>query len=188
MDRIDEFLKSLLNKSKEDRDFSQEKGHTCPSEEIIACYLDNLLNDTEREKVEEHLAKCEDCLQQTIMLHSLRKETKENGYIETPAEVIERAKEIVPESSVKSLIEIALEFASNTIRAKKGFRLVPYGAIALIALLSIGVYGIMYTKIPTVPRDYDTSKTRGTTPAQLDELLKQSELEPLALSINIIGQ
>lgn len=50
MDRIDKFLKSLLNKTKEDRSFLQEKEHTCPSEEIIACYLDNLLNDTEREK------------------------------------------------------------------------------------------------------------------------------------------
>ncbi len=50
MDRIDEFLKSLLNKSKEDKSFSQGKEHTCPSEEIIACYLDNLLNDTEKEK------------------------------------------------------------------------------------------------------------------------------------------
>ena len=56
MDRIDEFLKSLLNKTK-NRSFLREKGHTCPSEEIIACYLDNLLNDTEREKVEEGLKK-----------------------------------------------------------------------------------------------------------------------------------
>ncbi|MFQ5963672.1 MAG: trypsin-like peptidase domain-containing protein [Candidatus Scalinduaceae bacterium] len=188
MDRIDDFLKSLLNKSKKDRGFLQEKEYTCPSEEIIACYLDNLLNDTEREKVEEHLARCEDCLQQTILLHSLRKETKENGYIETPAEVTERAKEIVPESSIKGLIEVIIEFARNTIRAKKGFRLVPYGSIALIAFLSIGVYSIMYTKTPTVPHDYDTSKTRGASPTQFDELVKQSELEPLALSINIIGQ
>ena len=94
MDRIDEFLKSPLNKSKEDKSFSQGKEHTCPSEEIIACYLDNLLNDTEREKVEEHLTRCGDCLQQTILLHGLRKETKENGYMETPTEVIRRAKEI----------------------------------------------------------------------------------------------
>ena len=71
MDRIDEFLKFLLNKSKEDMGVSQKKEHTCPSEEIIACYLDNLLNDTEREKTEEHLTRCEDCLQQTILLHGL---------------------------------------------------------------------------------------------------------------------
>ncbi len=187
MDRIDEFLKSLLNKSKEDRGLLREKEHTCPSEEIIACYLDNLLNDNEREKVEEHLARCEDCLQQTIMFHGLRKEIKENGYMAVPTEATELAKNIVPESSTKSLIEIILEFVSNTIRAKKGFRLVPYGSIALLLLL-IGVYSIMFTKTPTVPYDYDTSKTRGAAPTQLDELLEQSELEPLELSINIIGQ
>lgn len=189
MDRIDEFLKSLLNKSKEDKSFSQGKERTCPSEEIIACYLDNLLNDTEREKVEDHLTRCEDCLQQTIMLHSLRKETKENGYIETPAEATELAKEIVPESSIKSLFEVILEFVSNTIRAKRGFRLVPYGSIALIVMLSVGVYSVLLTEKPTMPppNDYGII-TRGTTPTQIDELLEQSELEPLDLSINIIGQ
>ena len=189
MDRIDEFLKSLLNKTKEDRSFLQEKEHTCPSEEIIACYLDNLLNDTEREKVEEHLTRCGDCLQQTILLHSLRKETKENGYMETPTEVIERAKEIVPESSTKSLIKVILEYVNNTIRAKRGYRLVSYGSIALIVLLSVGIYSVMITKDTTIPYDYDIYNTRGTTPTQIDELTEQAKTETsLDLSMNIIGQ
>jgi hypothetical protein len=201
MDRIDEFLKSLLNKTKEDRSFLQEKEHTCPSEEIIACYLDNLLNDTEREKVEEHLTRCGDCLQQTILLHSLRKETKEKGYIETPTEVIERAKEIVPESSKKSLFGVILEFVGNTIRAKKGYWLVPYGSIALLLLL-IGIYSIKLTKDPTVPPDLETYKTRGVAPPKFDDLIDDTteqvaeqqvmvteEIEmPLELSIIIIGQ
>lgn len=113
MDKIDEFLKSLLNKSKADTGFSQKKEHVCPSEEIIACYFDNLLSDTEREKVEEHLARCENCLQQTVLLQSLRKETKENGCIETPTEIIERAKDIIPESSKKSLIEVILKYSKT---------------------------------------------------------------------------
>ncbi|ODS31608.1 MAG: protease [Candidatus Scalindua rubra] len=189
MDRIDKFLKSLLNKTKEDRSFLQEKEHTCPSEEIIACYLDNLLNDTEREKVVEHLTRCEDCLQQTMLLHSLRKETKENGYIETPTEATELAKNIVPESSVKSLINIISEFVGNTIRAKRGYRLVSYGSIALIALLSIGIYSIMFTREPTIPYDYDIYNTRGSTPTQIDELTEQAKTETsLDLSMNIIGQ
>ena len=88
MNRIDECLKSLVNKSKEDMGFFQ-KEHTCPSEETIACYLDNLLKDTEREDFEEHLAKCDDCFQQAIMLHGLKKEIKENGYMEAPTEATE---------------------------------------------------------------------------------------------------
>jgi S1-C subfamily serine protease len=189
MDRIDEFLKSLLNKSKEDMGFSQKKEHTCPSEEIIACYLDNLLKDTEREGFEEHLAKCDDCLQQTIMLHGLKKEIKENGYMAVPTEATDLAKEIIPENSVKSLINVISEFVSNTIRAKRGYRLVSYGSIALIVMLSVGIYSVMITKDTTIPYDYDIYNTRGTTPTQLDELTGQVKTESsLELSMNIIGQ
>jgi Trypsin-like serine proteases, typically periplasmic, contain C-terminal PDZ domain len=190
MDRIDEFLKSLLNKSKEDMGFSQEKEHTCPSEETIACYLDNLLNDTEREKTEGHLARCDDCLQQTIMLHGLKKEINENGYMAVPTEATELAKNIVPESYVKSVINVISEFISNTIRAKRGYRLVSYGSIALIVMLSVGIYSLMITEKPMVPSyDYDIYNTRGGTPTQLDELTGQAKTETsLELSMNIIGQ
>ncbi|MBS1257475.1 MAG: hypothetical protein MAG551_00519 [Candidatus Scalindua arabica] len=189
MDRIDEFLKSLLNKTKEERDLLREKEHVCPSEETIACYLDNLLNDTEREKTEEHLAKCEDCLQQTILLHGLKKEIIGNGYMAVPTEATELAKNIVPESSVTSLINIISEFVGNTIKAKRGYRLVSYGSIALIVMLSVGIYSVMITKDTTIPYDYDIYNTRGGTPTQLDELTGQANTETsLELSMNIIGQ
>ena len=134
MDRIDGFLKSLLNKTKEDRSSVHEKGHTCPSEETVACYLDNLLNDTEVEDVEKHLTECEDCLQQTILLHKLKKEIKEEGYIKAPAEVVEEAKDLVPESSTKDLIEVVLGFASDAIRVIKdtGSMLVTPDAVPLV--------------------------------------------------------
>ena len=150
MDRIDEFLKSLLNKTNEERDSLRKKEHTCPSEETIACYLDNLLKDAEREDLEGHLIKCDDCLRQIIMLHGLKKEVKENGYMAAPAVVTERAKNIVPESSTKSLIKVVFEYI-NTLRAKKGYRLAPYGSIAMIALLSIGIYSMMFIKTPPMP-------------------------------------
>ena len=77
MDSIDKFLKDYLNKTREDESFLQEKEQACPSEETIACYLDNLLNTDERDGVERHLVKCEDCLRQTILLHSIKSETKD---------------------------------------------------------------------------------------------------------------
>ncbi len=85
MDKIDEFLKTYLDKTRKNEGSLQEK--ECPSEEKIACYLDNLLNADERAEVEEHLVKCENCLQHTILLHGLKSETKENSSVETPAEV-----------------------------------------------------------------------------------------------------
>lgn len=128
MDRLDELLKSLLDNSKErisvikkrgDRGSLQEKEPPCLSEEIFACYLDNLLNDTEKEDVEEHLIRCGDCLQQVVFLHRLKKEIKEEGYMETPQEVIKRVKDLIPERPSKDLVEIIFGFARDTIRVIK---------------------------------------------------------------------
>ena len=139
MDRIDEFLKSLLDKTKEERDLLREKEHICPSEETAACYLDKLLKDTEKEDFEEHLAECGDCLQQIILLYDIKKEVEQSGYMEAPAELTQQAKNLVqeeiiqeepvpagsmaPESSEKSLANVIFEFFGKAIRARKGYRL-----------------------------------------------------------------
>ena len=81
MDYVDKFLKICLDKSRKSRSSLQQKEYSCPSEEMIACYLDNLLNADEREEVEGHLVKCENCLRQTILLHGIKSETNENGPI-----------------------------------------------------------------------------------------------------------
>ena len=101
MDRIDEFLKSLLNKTKKERDLLQEREHACPdtcySEETVACYIDNLLKEDDKENFEEHLAECGDCLQQIILLCDIKKEVEQSGYMEAPAELTQQAKNLVQE-------------------------------------------------------------------------------------------
>ena len=188
MDKIDKFLKSILNKAKSDMDLSHEKKSPCPSEENIACYLDNLLNDTEREKTEEHLTGCDDCLQQTIMLHGLKKEIKENGYMAVPAEATKQAKEIIPESAGKSIINVISEFLNNTVRANKTYRLAAFGSIALILIITC-IYGLVPPKETIAPYEFDTHGTRGSTPTQIDELTGQVGAETLLeLTMYIIGQ
>ena len=214
MDRIDEFLKSLLDKIKEERDLLREKKHVCPSEETSACYLDNLLKDTEKEDFEEHLAECGDCLQQIILLYDIKKEVEQSGYMEVPTEATEQAKNLVqeevgalgsiipeepvpagslaPESSEKSLSSIISEFISNTIRARRGYRFVSYGSIALIVMLSVGVYSVIPTlppEQPTLPSPNDYGIiTRGGAPTQIADLTEQVEDEvSLGLSMRIIS-
>ena len=214
MDRIDEFLKSLLNKTKEERDLLRGKKHVCPSEETSACYLDNLLKDTEKEDFEEHLAECGDCLQQIILLYDIKKEVEQSGYMEVPTEATEQAKNLVqgevgdlgsiipeepvpagslaPESSEKSLSSIISEFISNTIMARRGYRFVSYGSIALIVMLSVGVYSVIPTlppEQPTLPSPNDYGIiTRGGAPTQIADLTEQVEDEvSLGLSMRIIS-
>jgi len=190
MDKIDEFLKSVLNKAKSDTASSHADKSTCPPEEDLACYLNSLLSDNETAKIEDHLTGCSDCLKQTVFLHDLSKEMQEDGYMAVPTEATERAKEIIPESSVKSIINVISEFISNTVMARKGYRVASYGSIALIVMLSVGVYSVMLTEKPTTsPYVYNIHTTRGGTPVQPGgsagvELTETS----LELSMHIIGQ
>lgn len=124
MDKLDKFLKALMAKSKKEStavkkgDEYSSKG-ICPGEENLACYLDNLLIDTEKENVEEHLTECDKCLQQVIFLHKLKNEVKEEGFIKTPQEVIKKAKDLVQESPFKEIVEVVLSFAKDTINVLK---------------------------------------------------------------------
>jgi LysM repeat protein len=80
---------------------------------------------------------------------------------------------LAPESSEKSLSSIISEFISNTIRARRGYRFVSYGSIALIVMLSVGVYSVIPTlppEQPTLPSPNDYGIiTRGGAPTQLTE-------------------
>ena len=201
MDRIDKFLKSLLYKTKEERDLLREKEHICPSEETVVCYIDNLLKDDEKESFEEHLAECDNCLQQTIMLHGFKKEVEESGYMEAPAELTQQAKNLVqeeiiqeepvpagsmvPESSEKSLTNVIFEFISNTIRARSGYRLVSYGSIALIVVLSVGIFNnnvTYYIKSTTsTSNDYLAS-------APSEDRIRGARVTEVELSMKIIGK
>jgi hypothetical protein len=86
MDNIDKFLKKCMKINMVDSGSAQREEGDCPSEEVIACYRDNLLNADERETIEEHFVKCDSCLQQTLLLHGIRYDIKGNSYIAVPVE------------------------------------------------------------------------------------------------------
>jgi tetratricopeptide (TPR) repeat protein len=129
------------------------------------------------------------------LLYDIKKEVEQSGYMEVPTEATEQAKNLVqeevgalgsiipeepvpagslaPESSEKSLSSLISEFISNTIRARRGYRFVSYGSIALIVMLSVSVYSVMP---PTIP---PPSITRGGTPTQITDLTEQAEDDEL---------
>ncbi len=72
--------------NKLDSDTSQRDEGDCPSEEVIACYRDNLLSADEREMIEGHFVKCDSCLQQTLLLHGIRYDIKGSSAIAALAE------------------------------------------------------------------------------------------------------
>ena len=89
----------------------------CLSEETIACYLDNLLDGSEKEKAERHLAWCEPCLEQVIRYNRI---IKEKELEKAPARLIKKASKLA-EKEEKN-IDIILEFIRDSLQViKKSF-------------------------------------------------------------------
>ncbi len=114
MDNYDKILKDLLKKTSENM-----KREDCLSEELLASYLDNLLDNKERETVEGHLYKCNYCRQHSIILNRIRKELKIEGLMSVPQQVTDRAKELVRAGIAKRFFEVVLEFAKDSVRIIK---------------------------------------------------------------------
>jgi hypothetical protein len=92
---------------------------------------------------------------------------------------------LAPESSEKSLTNVIFEFISNTIRARSGYRLVSYGSIALIVVLSVGIFNnnvTYYIKSTTsTSNDYLAS-------APSEDRIRGARVTEVELSMEIIGK
>ena len=123
MDNDDKILKNLFKKaslSKAEAINLHGTGEKdCLPEEVFAAYLENLLDDTDKEKIEEHLSNCKACRQNSIMLNRVRMEVEKEPSLKASHEVTGKAKRLVPDVPAKDLIEVVLGFAKDSIRILK---------------------------------------------------------------------
>ncbi len=115
MDKYEDFLKYLFKKSP---DIPQD-GSGCITDETFASYLDNVLNEKETEKVEEHLSGCKECRQKNIILHEILQEIEEEGLMETPVRATETAKSLVKAPITQNLVEVVFGFTKDAVRIIK---------------------------------------------------------------------
>ena len=91
MDNYNNILKTLFKKASEKRK-EASKMHTveqdCFSEEIFAAYLGDLLNNTEKEKVEEHLSNCKACRQNSIMFSRVSANMEKGTVLKAPSKLL----------------------------------------------------------------------------------------------------
>ena len=60
--------------------------NSCPNKELLNLYFLNLLDEFEREKIEEHIKSCKECLKE----YQIEKEVRKNLSFEIEPEGIER--------------------------------------------------------------------------------------------------
>ncbi len=123
MDNYDKILKTLFKKASEGKKEAPNvhsiSAQDCLSEELFAAYLGNLLENAEKEKVEEHLSICKTCRQNSIIYSKVMESAENEALLKTPSKITERAKQLVRGFPEKDLMEVVLEFAKDSIRVLK---------------------------------------------------------------------
>lgn len=116
MDEIDYKIKNLLNKFYKPN-LEKEK-ESCPGDRLLACYIDGLLREEEKDRIEQHLLVCSNCLELVILHEKVSQEEAHETIHAVPMEWIERAKNLLLNKEIDTdvnLFDIVLKFAKETI-------------------------------------------------------------------------
>ena len=92
--------KDLKNLLRSRRSQSFRRGWNCPDEIQIAAYVDQQIESTARESISTHLANCDFCLSQISFLSQTREWANPD---EVPADVLRRARNLVPRKSGRAI-------------------------------------------------------------------------------------
>lgn len=118
------FYKHPLSAKKED----------CPGDRLLACYNDGMLKEQDKERIEQHLLVCNDCLDLVLLQEKVRREEAHEAIPDVPRRWIEKAINLFPEKEkdiTEGLFDIALKFAKDAIEVIRnpGHLLISYGAV-----------------------------------------------------------
>ena len=116
----------------------------CPDDEMLAAYLEDSLTDEEREKVEEHLGSCKDCVENIITLSEAESsyDSLEKHFLTN--EMVKKAKNLMESAQETSALWERISYWFTI------FRPVPV-MVAVSVILAVGVFGIFYQYTPSVP-------------------------------------
>ncbi|MFV1951288.1 MAG: zf-HC2 domain-containing protein [Nitrospinota bacterium] len=116
MDEIDKKIKHIWNKIR--KPDASTKREDCPDDKTLSYYIDGVLRETDKERIEQHLLECSNCLD-LILLHKKVKENEAHEAVpDVPIGWIERAIDIFPEKEKDAAVspfDIVFRFAKETI-------------------------------------------------------------------------
>lgn len=114
MDELDKKIKHIWRKSKK---LGQGmKAKKCPGDNLLVSYMDGVIRDNDKEKVERHLLECNHCLELVITHYKLKEAEAHEAVPEVPVFLMNRAMNLVPEKETKEgFSDIVFKFARETI-------------------------------------------------------------------------
>ncbi len=131
MDELDSKIKYILKKSK--KPASGEKKVNCPEDIVLAQFIDNALNDSDKQKMERHLVECNDCLDQIILHKTILEEEALDGLPDVPPALVHKAMDLINEKKkdvTAGIVDVILKFTRETIEIlNPGNLSISYGAV-----------------------------------------------------------
>jgi hypothetical protein len=131
MDELDKKIKDILKKTKSA--VSGEKEMNCPEEIVLSQFIDDVLDNSDKQKMEHHLVECSFCLDQVIMHKKIREEEALEGMPDVPHAIVQRAMNLVTAKKkdlAAEIVDVILTFAKETIEIMNPGNLsISYGAV-----------------------------------------------------------
>ncbi|MFX0200118.1 MAG: DUF4384 domain-containing protein [Candidatus Hodarchaeota archaeon] len=116
-DDLDEKIKKAAHHMKRSEHLS------CPDEETLVCYLEDRLDDKERDEVESHLASCSNCCDQVIAMNRFIHAEEEAPQVSEKA--IKEAMDLVKERPLDTLKEAITSTLDSITDMRRKWRLAP---------------------------------------------------------------
>lgn len=114
MDELDKKIKHIWRKSK--KQVQGMKGKKCPDHNLLVSYIDGVLRDADKNKVERHLLECSHCVDLVVIHHKIKEAETHEAVADVPPFLVNRARGLVPEKeTTEGFFDIVLKFARETI-------------------------------------------------------------------------
>jgi hypothetical protein len=156
MNELDKNIQVVLKKLKEHRPVTRTG--SCPDEKSLAYYSEGVLNENEKESLEQHLLSCNDCLNSIILYEKLKKESLE--YVpEVPGAWNEKIMSMLPQKQfTEDIFDIVIRFAKEAIEIIRnpGDLFILQGAVPAVVR---GAAGIASADSITLSRIFSNMKT-----------------------------
>lgn len=98
----------------------EKQGNACIDEELLACYLENLLSEAEKRKVEEHLSVCDKCLDLFLIMHKVKLQAEVAEPLVLPKKVVQRLEAVMP-GGKKGLVAAIADLLLTCVNLIKSF-------------------------------------------------------------------
>ena len=110
---IDEIIKEVYRTIKNNQ--TEEKMGNCLSEEDIVCFLDDVLDEDDKNRILSHIVSCKECAVSLKHHYRISKEVNSEELLEVPQGVLVEAKELVKFPEKRNVFDIVLEIGEGII-------------------------------------------------------------------------